>query len=143
MPNFADLKKYIQMGKKQYKEDNQYFLVSKSHEPDVKRLSDGILYKVLKTGDGPSPTLSSIVSVYYKGMLISGKVFDDNTAGCCAEALRLKDLIAGWQIALVHMHVGDKWEIYIPSELGYGKNGSAGIPKNSTLIFEIELDGIA
>ena len=55
------------MGKKQYKEDNQYFLVSKSHEPDVKKLSDGILYKELKNGDGPSPTPDSIVSVYYKG----------------------------------------------------------------------------
>ncbi|WP_036876467.1 FKBP-type peptidyl-prolyl cis-trans isomerase [Xylanibacter oryzae] len=131
------------MGKKQYKEDNQYFLVSKSHEPDVKKLSDGILYKELKNGDGPSPTPDSIVSVYYKGMLISGKVFDDNTDGNCAEALRLKDLIAGWQIALLRMHVGDKWEICIPSELGYGKDGSLRIPKNSTLIFEIELVGLA
>lgn len=131
------------MGKKQFKKDNQYFLVSKSHESDVKSLSDDILYKVLNTGDGPSPTLDSIVSVYYKGMLISGKVFDDNTDGGCAEALRLKNLIAGWQIALVHMHVGDKWEIYIPSDLGYGKDGSVGIPKNSTLIFEIELVDVA
>ena len=37
------------------------------------------------------------------------------------------------------MHEGDKWQIFIPSEVGYGKRGVSGIPGDSTLIFEIEL----
>lgn len=41
------------------------------------------------------------------------------------------------------MCVGDKWEVYIPSEMGYGKFSQPGIPGGSTLIFEIELFGIA
>ena len=45
-------------------------------------------------------------------------------------------------IALQQMRVGDKWEIYIPSELGYGSFSQPGIPANSTLIFEIELLGV-
>lgn len=40
------------------------------------------------------------------------------------------------------MRIGDKWEIYIPSELGYGKISQPGIPAGSTLIFEVELIGI-
>jgi FKBP-type peptidyl-prolyl cis-trans isomerase len=56
-------------------------------------------------------------------------------------ACRLSDLIDGWIIALQQMHVGDKWEIYIPAEMGYGKYSQPGIPGGSTLIFEIELIG--
>jgi len=46
-------------------------------------------------------------------------------------------------IAIQQMHIGDKWEIYIPAEMGYGKFSQPGIPGGSTLIFEIELLGIA
>ena len=130
------------MNKKQYKEINEAYLQSKSEEPQVKSLSDGILYEIIQSGDGPSPTVNSIVSVRYKGLLINGDIFDDNTSHPCADAFRLKDLITGWQIALVKMHVGDKWCIYIPSKYGYGTIKTPGIPKNSTLIFEIELVGI-
>jgi len=49
----------------------------------------------------------------------------------------------GWIIAMQQMHIGDKWEIYIPAEMGYGKFSQPGIPGGSTLIFEIELLGIA
>ena len=58
-------------------------------------------------------------------------------------ACRLCDLIEGWIIAMQQMHIGDKWEIYIPAEMGYGKFSQPGIPGGSTLIFEIELLGIA
>ena len=58
-------------------------------------------------------------------------------------ACRLSDLIQGWIIALQQMHIGDKWELYIPAEMGYGKSSVPGIPGGSTLIFEIELLGIA
>ena len=38
---------------------------------------------------------------------------------------------------------GNKWELYIPAEMGYGKFSQPGIPGGSTLIFEIELLGVA
>ena len=53
------------------------------------------------------------------------------------------DLIEGWIIAIQQMHIGDKWELYIPAEMGHGKFSQPGIPSGSTLIFEIELLGIA
>ena len=43
----------------------------------------------------------------------------------------------------MHLLDGDKWELYIPAEMGYGKFSQPGIPGGSTLIFEIELLGIA
>lgn len=132
------------MGKKQenYKQENEDFLLKKATEPGVLSLAGGVLYEVLESGDGASPTLRHIVSVYYKGMLTNGKVFDDNTGQGYPDAFRLAELIDGWKIALPHMRIGDKWRIYIPSRLGYGAFSTNGIPKHSTLIFEIQLMGI-
>jgi len=82
------------------------------------------------------------VSVHYRGTLIDGKEFDNSYKRNCPEAFRLCDVIDGWQIALQQMRVGDKWIIYIPSEMGYGSKASGPIPANSTLVFEVELLGI-
>ena len=71
-----------------------------------------------------------------------GKLFDSSRGGVPL-ACRLCDLIEGWIIAIQQMHIGDKWELYIPAEMGYGKFSQSGIPSGSTLIFEIELLGIA
>ena len=49
----------------------------------------------------------------------------------------------GWIVAMQQMCVGDKWEVYIPASMGYGKFSQPGIPGGSTLVFEIELLGIS
>ena len=110
----------------------------------MKPLSKGIYYKVLAEGkvDGKHPTPRSIVSAHYTGRTIDGKQFDSSRGGAPL-AIRLCDLIEGWIIAMQQMCVGDKWEVYIPAEMGYGKFSQPGIPGGSTLIFEIELLGIA
>lgn len=131
------------MAKNNYKEENKAYLRRKATEKGVHATSQGVLYEVLQTGSGPKATSRSIVSVYYKGMLINGDIFDDNTDQGYPDAFRLSDLITGWQIALTQMCPGDKWRLYIPPEVGYGAMNVAGIPKHSTLIFEIELVGIS
>ena len=132
------------MSKKEiYKNKNIEFLKELSIQEGINSLPCGIYYKVLQTGEGKvSPTPRSIVSVHYRGALIDGKEFDNSYKRNCPEAFRLCDVIDGWQIALQQMHVGDKWMIYIPSEMGYGSKASGPIPANSTLIFEVELLGI-
>jgi peptidylprolyl isomerase len=82
------------------------------------------------------------VTAHYTGRTINGKKFDSSLSGAPI-AFRLSDLIEGWIIAMQHMCVGDKWEIYLPAEMGYGNYSQPGIPAGSTLIFEIELFGIA
>lgn len=131
------------MAKSNYKEQNIEFLRKKAIEAGVQKTAQGVLYEILQSGNGPKATTRNIVSVYYKGMLIDGSVFDDNTTQGFPDAFRLADLIVGWQIALTQMCVGDKWRIYVPAEVGYGAMSVAGIPKHSTLIFEIELTGIS
>jgi peptidylprolyl isomerase len=132
------------MSKKEiYKQKNIQFLKDLPAEKGIQSLPCGIYYKVLQSGEGKiSPTVRSIVSVHYKGYLIDGKEFDNSYKRNCPEAFRLCEVIDGWQLALQQMHVGDKWVIYIPSEMGYGSKASGPIPGFSTLIFEVELLGI-
>lgn len=132
------------MDKKAYAQANREWLAAKSKEDGVKPLPKGIFYKVLADGNQQSatPSVRSIITAHYTGRTIDGKVFDSSLGGVPL-ACRLCDLIEGWIIAMQQMHIGDKWEIYIPAEMGYGKFSQPGIPGGSTLIFEIELIGIA
>ena len=132
------------MAKREYIEANKKWLEDKAKEEGVQPLPRGIYYKVLSQGDPQSaqPKVRSIVTALYTGRTINGKQFDSSRGGVPL-ACRLCDLIEGWIIAMQQMHVGDKWEVYIPAEMGYGKFSQPGIPGGSTLIFEIELLGIA
>ena len=132
------------MSKREYVQANKEWLEAKSKEEGVKALSRGIYYKVLKEGNQSSeqPNIRSIITAHYTGKTINGKKFD-SSHGRAPLACRLCDLINGWIIALQQMHIGDKWELYIPAEMGYGRFSQPGIPGGSTLIFEIELLGIA
>lgn len=132
------------MSKHDYIRANKEWLENKNKESGVKPLAKGIYYKVLTQGDKTSaqPTARSIITAHYSGWTINGKKFDSSRGGVPL-ACRLCDLIEGWIIAMQQMHIGDKWEIYLPAEMGYGKFSQPGIPGGSTLIFEIELISIA
>lgn len=132
------------MNKREYAQVNKAWIEAKAQEEGVNALSKGIYYKVLLEGrnDGRHPSPRSIVTAHYTGWTIDGKKFDSSRGGAPL-AIRLCDLIEGWIVAMQQMCVGDKWEVYIPAEMGYGKFSQPGIPGGSTLIFEIELLGIA
>ena len=51
----------------------------------------------------------------------------------------LNQVIKGWQEGLQYMVVGEKIRLFVPSTLGYGKNGTGPIPPASVLIFDVEL----
>ncbi len=131
------------MNKREYIQANKEWLGAKAKEDGIKTLTNGVCYKVINEGkdDGKHPKPHSIVTAHYTGWTINGKKFDSSLGGTPV-AFRLNELIEGWIIAMQHMCIGDKWEIYIPAELGYGKFSQPGIPGGSTLIFEIELFGI-
>jgi len=127
-----------------YVQANKDWLAAKSREDGVKALPKGIYYKVLAEGDatGATKKTGNVITAHYTGRTIDGATFD-SSRGDVPLACRLRDLIEGWIIAIQQMHIGDKWELYIPAEMGYGKFSQPGIPGGSTLIFEIELLGIA
>lgn len=129
--------------KKEYAAKNLAWLEEKSKEEGVKPLAKGIYYKVIKSAEKSDkhPTPRNIITAHYSGYTINGKKFDSSRGGTPL-AMRLSDLIEGWIIALGHMSVGDRWEIYLPGNCGYGRFSQPGIPAHSTLIFDIELLGI-
>ena len=129
--------------KKEYADKNLAWLEEKSKEEGVKPLTKGIYYKIIKSAEKSDkhPTPRNIITAHYSGYTINGKKFDSSRGGAPL-AMRLSDLIEGWIIALGHMSVGDRWEIYLPANCGYGRFSQPGIPAHSTLIFDIELLGI-
>lgn len=128
------------MAKQEYVIKNRQWLADKSHEEGVMAVGAGVFAKVLKKGPatGATPNRNSVVTVHYTGRTINGKTFD-SSRGSTPPAMRLRDLISGWIIALTQMRPGDRWEIYIPAEQGYGMRPIPGIPGGSTLVFDVEL----
>ncbi len=122
------------------KKKGQEYLVANSKKEGVKQLKGGVQYKVIDEGKGESPELTDTVKVHYTGRLIDGTMFDSSVQRGEPATFRVGQVIKGWQMALQEMKVGDKWMLYIPSELAYGEQGSAGaIGPNEVLVFEVEL----
>jgi FKBP-type peptidyl-prolyl cis-trans isomerase len=120
--------------------DNARFLKDYGARPDVKKTADGLMYRVIKAGTGATAQgPADMVTVYYKGNTIDGKVFDKTEDGKPA-SFPAGQLIPGWVEALTMMKEGDAWELVIPSNLGYGPEGAGGaIGPNQTLVFEMTL----
>lgn len=118
------------------------FLVANKKRPGVITLPSGLQYEILKSGDKNSgmPKLEDTVVAHYAGTLIDGKKFDNSYDRGEPLTIPVGGVIKGWTEALQLMHIGDKWKVFIPSELGYGERGAgADIPGGATLIFEMEL----
>jgi FKBP-type peptidyl-prolyl cis-trans isomerase len=125
------------------KAEGAKWLAANAKKEGVKSLEKGLQYKVLKAGSGPSPAATDTVRVHYTGKLTDGKVFDSSIERGEPVEFAVGRVIPGWTMALQKMKVGDKWMIYIPSDLAYGERGSQGaIGPNEVLVFEIELLGV-
>lgn len=121
----------------------QTFLTENKSKPGVKTTADGLQYKVIKSGNGESPTINDTVTVNYEGRLLDGKVFDSSYQRGKPITFPVNGVIKGWQQALIMMKAGDEWELYIPADLGYGAQGAPGvIGPNETLIFKVSLISI-
>lgn len=114
--------------------------------------------EILEQGTGTeSPFYTDSVRINYRVRLIptdyypeEGQVVDQSFKTSSLDpsvniptSFLVSGLIDGVTTALMHMHCGDYWKLYIPSGLGYGANGKGDIPGYSTLIFEVNLTEIA
>ncbi|MBK8348265.1 MAG: FKBP-type peptidyl-prolyl cis-trans isomerase [Saprospiraceae bacterium] len=120
------------------------FLAANAKKPGVVSLPSGLQYEVMTKGaGGAKPTATDKVKVHYHGMLINGKVFDSSVERGEPISFGLNQVIKGWTEGVQLMSVGDKWKLFIPSELAYGERGAGNvIPPYAALIFEVELLGI-
>ena len=89
----------------------------------VKTTASGLQYKVVKAGSGATPTTPTCATVNYKGTLLDGTVFDSSYDRRRAGNISGSGVIKGWTEALKLMKVGDKLQLFIPSELAYGEQG--------------------
>jgi FKBP-type peptidyl-prolyl cis-trans isomerase FkpA len=99
--------------------------------------ASGLFYIIETPGTGTQPTLSSTVTVKYKGYLTSGYVFDESVS--TGATFPLENVILGWQEGIPLFKEGGKGKLFIPSALGYGSTAKPTIPANSVLIFDVEL----
>ncbi|MBT3529913.1 MAG: FKBP-type peptidyl-prolyl cis-trans isomerase [Gammaproteobacteria bacterium] len=118
------------------------FLQENSAKDGVVTLASGLQYLILESGDasGASPTADNSVLAHYHGTLIDGTVFDSSVDRGEPAQFGLSQVISGWTEALQLMKVGDKWRLFLPSNLAYGEQSpTPAIPPNSALIFDVEL----
>ena len=120
---------------------NQKVTLSNQTSEEFITTSSGLQYRILNEGSGDdSPGPESVVTVHYKGKLTNGLEFDSSYQRNQPASFPVNGVIRGWTEALQLMKEGDKWELIIPPDLGYGSKGAGNIiPADSTLIFEVEL----
>jgi FKBP-type peptidyl-prolyl cis-trans isomerase FklB len=126
---------------KNSKEGTEFLEVNKT-KPGVVALPSGLQYKVISEGNGPKPTLADTVVCNYKGTLLDGTEFDSSYKRGQPATFPVARVIKGWTEALQLMPVGSKWELYVPSTLAYGEQGTPNggpIGPNATLVFDVEL----
>ena len=119
---------------------------TKVGESDYEKTSSGLQYYDIETGDGASPSKGSRVTVHYTGWLTNGKRFDSSVAKQKPFSFEIgkRRVIKGWEEGVMSMKVGGLRQLRVPPNLGYGSAGSPPvIPKNATLIFEVELLEVA
>lgn len=120
-------------------EEGKTFMAENAQREGVQVLEGNVQYRVLNEGDGDSPGEESTVRIHYEGKFIDGRIFDSTYQVGQPLSMRMTIPIKGLQVALKNMQVGDKWEVVVPPDLAFGNASQAGIPPNSTLIYELEL----
>jgi FKBP-type peptidyl-prolyl cis-trans isomerase FklB len=120
--------------------EGQAFLEENKKKQGVVTLTSGLQYKIIKEGAGIKPAKEDQVKVVYHGTLIDGTVFDSSKERGDTATFPVGGVVPGFTEALTLMNEGSVWEVYIPSELGYGSVNRGGpIKPNSVLVFEINL----
>ena len=116
------------------------FLAQNAKKPGITVTDSGLQYEVIQSGEGLSPSRTDRVTVHYRGTLVDGREFDSSYKRGKPATFPLNRVITGWTEGLQLMKEGDKWRLFIPSNLGYGSRGAGDlIGPNETLIFEVEL----
>ncbi len=119
-------------------DDTPVIAAGKGSEP-----TDKVLVKTLKQGDGAVVCPGATIKANYVGALWNGTVFDSSYERGDAAEFSLNQVVKGWTYGLAHTHVGDRVELVIPASLGYGDRANAKIPANSTLVFVVDIVGVA
>lgn len=106
------------------------------------KMPSGLEYRCLRMAPASAPSLpgpATPCKCHFRGRLAAdGREFD-SSYGTGSIVLRPEQAVKGWAEALLMMRQGDKWELYIPSELAYGEKGFGLVPPKADLLVEVDL----
>ena len=123
------------------KAEGTKFMTEFAAKENVQEIEDGVKYMVLNAGTGEAPTDQDRVKVHYEGKYANGEVFDSSTKDGESKPLTLgvNQFVPGFSAAVKKMKVGDKWNVAIRGDKGYGARPPRGMEPFTTLVFDIEL----
>lgn len=113
-------------------------------EEIIKKIMENFKIEDKKVGIGAEAVAGKVVSVHYIGTLLDGTKFDSSydRGEPIKFTLGAGQVIPGWEQGIIGMKVGGERTLTIPPELAYGDRAIGPIPANSTLKFEVKLEGI-
>lgn len=103
---------------------------------NAQKSDTGLYYVIDEPGTGEQPSITSNVTVAYKGYFTSGKIFDQSKPE--GINFNLQKVIKGWTEGIQYFKEGGSGMLLVPAHLGYG-NGRPGIPGGSVLVFDVKL----
>lgn len=108
---------------------------------DAERSDSGLYYIIEEPGTGDPITNTSVVTVAYTGYYLDGEKFGESKISGDQFDLN-NDFIPGFKEGMTYFKEGGKGILFLPPELAYGEEGSATIPRNAVLIFEVDVKSL-
>jgi FKBP-type peptidyl-prolyl cis-trans isomerase len=142
----AGVDQAIDMAKKG-QNSQAYELGTKFHQDyrqkkEVVPLPSGVSYLLKKEGKGEMPDRNDAVRIHYRMKKVDGSLIEQTPPKESAPEIPMPALPKGLQEVLEKIKVGSAVEVVIPSELAFGENWEAHLPGRSTVIYELELEGL-
>ena len=104
---------------------------------NAQKSDTGLYYVIDEPGTGEQPSITSNVTVAYKGYFTSGKIFDQSKPE--GINFNLQKVIKGWTEGIQYFKEAGSGVLLVPSHLGYASNGRPGIPGGAVLVFDVKL----
>ncbi len=136
---------YLDRTSKQNLADGEAFLQQNKTKAGIVSLASGVQYKVLAdSGKALKPTLNDTVAIRYRIKTANGEAVFATDSTSKPEAIKVANVLKGWQEALLLMPEGSKWEIYVPGPLAYGENVApeSKVKPNELMVIDVELVAI-
>jgi FKBP-type peptidyl-prolyl cis-trans isomerase FkpA len=133
-----------QVAQKRWEDGQAAYEAWSAKRPGWTTTESGLQWRRIKKASSKAkqPTAEDVVTIHYVGTFIDGREFDSSRKRGEPATFPLYQLIQGWQEGVPLMRVGERFEFVIPAKIAYGPRYRAGIPGNSTLLFDIELLGV-
>ena len=120
----------------QKRDEGAAFMQKNKTKQGVKTMPSSLQYKVLKKGEGRKPGIDDYVTFNYRAKTLDGKEYDSSFKKGGPVTYRANGVLPGFTEAIQMMQPGAKWEIYLPPEQAYGRQGPLA---HQTVILEVEL----